>query len=130
MAERLRVTEALRELMAEVVERLDSQEEDTFLDVDDAVQVDGAWGGRVAPDQFRFIYRPERATRWEFTLGERQVRDVADGHLEVVSAVREPMGARAASPEQGVALLMWGDGPSDALSVRDPEALRAALGAL
>jgi hypothetical protein len=46
--------------------------------------------------------------------------------------VQETAGAREAAPtpERGEALLVWGDGPSDALSVRDPEDLGVALGAL
>jgi hypothetical protein len=130
MTEQVRVTESLRMLMAEVVDRIDSPDEDAFLDADDAVQVEDAWGGRVERDRFRFIYRPDDATAWVITLRERQVRDVAEGHLQVVSAERDTVGIRDREPESGDPLLVWGDGPADALSVRELEHLRVVLTAL
>jgi hypothetical protein len=116
--------------MAEVVDRLDSADEDAFLDADDAVQVDDAWGGRVGDDQFRFVYRPDDATRWAITLRERQVRDVATGHLEVVLAELETDAISERQPERGDPLLVWGDGPLDGLSVRETEHARVVLVAL
>lgn len=130
MPEHVQVTESLRQLMAEVVTRLDSTDEDVFLDADDAVQVDDAYGGRVKRGSFRFVYLPDDATRWVITLRERQVRDVADGHLQVVSAERETAARPERAPECGDPLLVWGDGPAEALAVRDPEHVRVVLAAL
>jgi hypothetical protein len=124
------VRKSLRELMADVVDRLDSSEEDAFLDADDAVQVDDAYGGRVSPDRFEFVYLGDPANRWVFALRERQVRDVAEGHLEVVSAEREALSVRAPGPDRGDPLLVWGDTAADALLVREIEDARAALAAL
>jgi len=130
MLERVRVTDSIRELMAEVVARLDSADEDAFLDADDAVQVEDAYGGRKGRDEFRFVYLQDDATRWVITLRERDVRDVADGQLEILLAKREIVGVSKAARASGDALLVWGDGPIDALSVQDPEHVRVVLAAL
>jgi hypothetical protein len=128
--EPLTITDSIRELMSAVVERLDSSDEDAFLDADDAVQIEGAYGGRVGANRFSFVYLPDRTTTWTFELSEPQVRDVADGHYETVPAERQQQAPEAPREESGEALLVWGDGARDAMLLRSREEARRALTAL
>jgi hypothetical protein len=129
--EPLSVDDPVRELMSEVVARLDSSDEDAFLDADDAVQVECAYGGRIGPDRFSFVYLPDRTTTWTFELSERQVRDVASGFYGTIPAIRrERAAAEERRAESGHALLLWGDGPRDGVLLQGGEDARHALTAL
>jgi hypothetical protein len=133
MSQRLLLVPAdFRRFLKEVVERIDSTEAGGDIDADDAFQAGCGYGGHVAgTNRFSFVYLPpEGGSRWVVDLIESQVRDVAAGRLNEVSARRRALVRPRRRPPEGHPLLVWGSTPSDALSVKSRDDLATALGAL
>lgn len=97
---------------------------------DNALEHECGRGGKVerGRDVYRFTYLAKDGHgRWEITLREQQIRDIAGGLVDEVEAMPLAEGTRTS---RGDALLVWGEYDEDALRVRTKTDLAIALDAL
>lgn len=97
---------------------------------DNALEHECGRGGKVerGRDVYRFTYLAKDGHgRWEITLHEQQIRDIAGGLVDEIEAMPLAEGTRTS---RGDALLVWGEYDDDALRVRTKTDLAIALDAL
>lgn len=123
------IPDDFRAFMKSVVVCLETPNPELVLDAEDALDAECGYGGRIdGVDTYKFAYITEDGhQRWDVTLKEAQIRDIADGLLIEVEA--EPFDIVRTSRREPVGdpLLVWGEYPDDALHVRSDGDLFAAL---
>lgn len=121
-----------RAFMRAVVTQIDLPPDQKFVDDDEAFQHECGHGGRSdGGDAYQFTYiTPDGHHRWELELREQQIRDIADGVLTEVEALRDDMVRTRKRQPRGQPLLVWGEYRDDALRIQHAGDLMAALDAL
>ena len=75
----------LREFFEEVAHLIESHDEAAFIESDDLLQCECAYGGLTEEDtdEYGFTYFPRKGvkTTWELLFSASQIRDVADGSI-------------------------------------------------
>ena len=115
--------------MREVAAKVDFGEIGTAVG-DYALEHECGRGGKVEAgrDVYRFTYLARDGHgRWEITLREQQIRDIAGGLIDEIEAMPLAEGTRT---QRGDALVVWGEYDEDALRVRTRTDLGVALDAL
>lgn len=113
--------------MRDVAAKVDWEDREDLVGPE-ALQHDCGRGGLVDGDTFRFLYIEKGGhDRWEISLSEQQIRDIAGGFLDEVDAIPMAEGTRIT---RGEALVVWGEFDDDALRVRSATDLSIALDAL
>lgn len=115
--------------MREVAAKVDFGDIGTAVG-DNALEHECGRGGKVESgrDVYRFTYLAKDGHgRWEITLREQQIRDIAGGLLDEIEAMPLAEGTRSS---RGDALIVWGEYDEDALRVRTKGDLGVALDAL
>jgi hypothetical protein len=131
VSQSFKIPSDFRAFMKEVAAKVDWGDRSDLVGPE-ALQHECGRGGLVG-DTFRFTYlvadpgEDGHAGRWEISLREQQIRDIANGLLEEVDAIPIAEGTRVT---RGDALLVWGEYDDDALRVRTPWDLGVALDAM
>jgi hypothetical protein len=121
------IPDDFRAFMRDVAAKVDWEDREDLVGPE-ALQHDCGRGGLVDGDTFRFLYIEKGGhDRWEISLSEQQIRDIAGGFLDQVPAVPMAEGTRIT---RGEALVVWGEFDEDALRVRSASDLGVALDAL
>lgn len=126
MSQLFKIPDDFRAFMREVAAKVDFGEIGTAVG-DYALEHECGRGGRVEQgrDIYRFTYlTKDGAGRWEITLREQEIRDIAGGILVEVPAVLLAQGTRTS---RGDALVVWGEYDDDALRIRTVTDLGIAL---
>jgi hypothetical protein len=129
VSQSFKIPDDFRAFMREVAAKVDFGDIDTGVG-DYAVEHECGRGGKVerGRDLYRFMYLAKDGHgRWEITLREQQVRDIAVGLIDEIEALPLAVGTRTS---RGEALLVWGEYDEDALRVRTAGDLGVALDAL
>jgi hypothetical protein len=129
VSEQFKIPDDFRRFMREVAAKVDFGDIDTGVG-DYAIEHECGRGGKVerGRDVYRFTYLARDGHgRWEITLHEQQIRDIAVGLIDVIEALPLAQGTRTS---RGEALLVWGEYDEDALRVRTSGDLAVALDAL
>lgn len=127
------IPDDFRGFMRTVAEHLDRPNEDKFLDTEDAFQHECGHGGRTfgGTANYNFTYMTtDGQYRWELSLREQQIRDIADGNVTEVDGIRDDIVRTTRRQSRGHALLVWGEYREDAFRVRAPHELLDALDTL
>ncbi len=126
------IPEDFRDFMKSVVVYLDTPHPGQMLDAEDALDSECGYGGRIdGVDTFLFRYLSRDGhQRWDVTLKEAQIRDIADGLLIEVEAEPFEIVRTSRRTPVGEPLLVWGEYPEDALRIRSAEDLLAAFDTL
>jgi hypothetical protein len=78
------VPDALREFMADVADRIRTEDDSATIYSDDLLQCQEGYGGRVAEKEFAFVFFPSRSERWTFRLLADEVDEIGSGHRDDV----------------------------------------------
>ncbi len=131
------VPDDFRAFLQEVVGYLDGPAPDKLLDAEDAFHHECGYGGRVEgldaerASVFAFTYLTgDGQAKWEVTLDEPALREIADGLLIEVPAERVDLVRTRHRTPAGDALLIWGEYPDDALAITSEHQLYGALDGL
>jgi hypothetical protein len=136
------IPDDFRAFMKQVVAYLDAPLEEgavgtsaqplKFVDAEDALQDETGYGGRIdGHDTYKFTYiSSDGQHKWQTTLKEAAIRDIADGLLIEVPAERFEIVRTASRNPTGEPLLIWGEYGDDALHVRSEQQLLDALDGL
>lgn len=123
------IPDDFRAFMKSVVVYLETPNPELLLDAEDALDAECGYGGRIdGVETYLFKYiTADGHLRWDVTLKEAQIRDIADGLLIEVDA--EPFDLVRTSRREpvGEPLLVWGEYPDDALRVPGDGELFVAL---
>lgn len=124
--------DSLAQMPAEETGERTSARQRPFLDAEDALQDETGYGGRIdGRDTYRFTYiQPDGLFKWEVTLREPAIRDIADGLLIEVPAERVAIVRTRQRATDGDALLVWGEYHDDALVIANEQQLLLAADAL
>ena len=129
MSSSFKIPDDFRAFMREVMAKVDFGEVGTAVG-DYALEHECGRGGKVEADRdvYRFTYLAKDGHgRWEITLREQQIRDIAGGLIDEIEAMPLAEGTRT---QRGDALIVWGEYDEDALRVRTKTDLAVALDAL
>ena len=121
-----KIPDDFRAFMREVAAKVDFGEIGTAVG-DYALEHECGRGGKIEAgrDVYRFTYLAKDGSgRWEITLHEQEIRDIAGGILIEVPAVLLAQGTRTT---RGDALVVWGEYDDDALRIRTVTDLCIAL---
>jgi hypothetical protein len=124
-----KIPDDFRAFMREVAAKVDFGEIGTAVG-DYAIEHECGRGGKIEAgrDVYRFTYLAKDGHgRWEITLREQQIRDIAGGLIDEIEALPLAEGTRT---HRGDALIVWGEYDEDALRVRTKTDLGIALDAL
>ncbi len=124
------IPDDFRAFMRTVAEHLDRPEDEKFLDAEDAFQHECGHGGRTfgGTTNYNFTYiSTDGQSRWELSLREQQIRDIADGTITEVEGIRDDIVRTHRRQARGAALLVWGEYREDAFRIRSPHELTDAI---
>lgn len=109
MLEPFSIPDDFRAFMRDVATRLD----------DDAFQHECGHGGRAfGGASFTFTYlTADGQSRWELSLREQQILDIADGTITEIEGIRDDAVRTRRRTPRGPALVVWGEYRDDALRV-------------
>lgn len=133
MVEAFPIPEDFRAFMRTVAEHLDRPSDEKFLDTEDAFQHECGHGGRTfgGTTNYNFTYiSPDGQHRWELSLREQQIRDIAEGTITEVDGVRDDIVRTAKRTARGFPLCVWGEFRDDAFRIRSPHELADVLDTL
>lgn len=74
------VPESLREFMADVSDRIRTEDGSATTVSDDLLQCEQGYGGLRQDGLFDFVYFPNKQDRWEFRLLADEVDEIGSGH--------------------------------------------------
>jgi hypothetical protein len=123
------VPRKLVSLASRIVQLLDRNDPDTFIDADDAVQCSYGSGGRIAPGRF-FIALYLRDETWNIKLDELALRRLAAGLTKKVHAAVSTKPTPEARERVGEAFAIWGDEADERCRVPTLEDMEGILRAL
>lgn len=125
----MKVTARLSKFAERLVRALDSRDPGVFLDADDAIQVKGASGGRLAAGSFFISYRANDSETWSIALTEPDLRRLAAGALKTVDV---EVSRREVEPRAvvGDAFAVWGSGPDEGCRLGEPADVDRLLASL
>ncbi|HEY1497945.1 MAG TPA: hypothetical protein VGF88_00070, partial [Acidobacteriaceae bacterium] len=78
------VPDELREFMADVADRIRTQDDSATMYSDDLLQCQHGYGGRVTKKEFEFVFFPNASERWTFRLLADEVDEIGSGNREEV----------------------------------------------